>query len=145
MCLHDLIKKEPVIYAVAGYKNSGKTTLIMKLIKTLSEKGLKVATVKHDGHDFKPDVPGSDTYRHAEAGAYGTAIFSDKRWMITKEIDGTIQAEDFKRAFPEADVILIEGLKHSSYPKYMCSYPDKVPDVDKIVEEISGMCGASLN
>ena len=51
------MKKKPLILAVCGVKNSGKTTLIQKLIPLLQNQGLKVAAVKHDGHDFEPDVP----------------------------------------------------------------------------------------
>ena len=63
------------IFAISGVKNSGKTTLICKLLEIFKEKGLKVAVLKHDGHDFEPDVPGTDTYRQIQAGAYGTASF----------------------------------------------------------------------
>ncbi len=44
--------------------NAGKTTLITRLLPVLTDYGLKVATVKHDGHEFEGDVPGTDTYRH---------------------------------------------------------------------------------
>ena len=59
------------IFAISGVKNSGKTTLICKLLEIFKEKGLKVAVLKHDGHDFEPDIPGTDTYRQLQAGAYG--------------------------------------------------------------------------
>ena len=55
--------------------NAGKTTLITRLLPVLTDYGLKVATVKHDGHEFEGDVPGTDTYRHMKAGAFGTAVF----------------------------------------------------------------------
>lgn len=131
--------KKPLFYCISGYKNSGKTTLITKLIPELIGRGYKVAVIKHDGHDFEPDVPGTDSFRHREAGAYGTAVFSGKRMMITKEctgIDETILA----KAFPEADIILIEGLKHSHYPKYICNYPNELPvDVKVLADEIEGL------
>ena len=47
--------------------NAGKTTLITRLLPVLTDYGLKVATVKHDGHEFEGDVPGTDTYRHMKA------------------------------------------------------------------------------
>ena len=50
------------IFAISGVKNSGKTTLICRLLEIFKDKGLKVAVLKHDGHDFVPDVPGTDTY-----------------------------------------------------------------------------------
>lgn len=45
------------IFAISGVKNSGKTTLICRLLEIFKDKGLKVAVLKHDGHDFVPDVP----------------------------------------------------------------------------------------
>lgn len=106
----------PPVIAVCGVKNSGKTTLITKLIPILRAKGLHVAVIKHDGHDFEPDVPGTDSSRHREAGAYGCAVFSDHRFMITKEQRETT-AEELTAFFPEADLILLEGFKYSRYPK----------------------------
>lgn len=64
------------IFAISGVKNSGKTTLICRLLEIFKDKGLKVAVLKHDGHDFVPDVPGTDTYCQLQSGAYGTAVFS---------------------------------------------------------------------
>lgn len=55
--------------------NAGKTTLITRLLPVLTDYGLKVATVKHNGHEFEGDVPGTDTYRHMKAGAFGAAVF----------------------------------------------------------------------
>ncbi len=129
-------EKTPFIFAISGYKNSGKTTLITKLIPELTKKGYKVAVIKHDGHDFESDVPGTDSYRHQKAGAYGTAVFSSKRMMVTKETT-EVNELDLMKAFPEADIILLEGLKHSSYPKYFCNYPEQEPiSAEELAEEI---------
>ena len=94
-----------------------------------------MAVVKHDGHDFEPDVPGTDSFCHRKAGAYGTAVFSDHRFLVTKECKGITEQELFLH-FPEADIILVEGLKNSSYPKYVCSYPQKVPRTEEVAGEI---------
>lgn len=117
-------RQKPFLFAVSGYKNSGKTTLLAKLIPELKSRGHKVAVIKHDGHDFESDVPGTDSYRFQEAGAYGTAVYSARRLMITKEYDEPNE-KMLIEAFGEADIILIEGLKNSSYPKYICDYPNK--------------------
>lgn len=109
-------KNKPVLIAISGVKNSGKTTLIEKLIPRLSGKGLKVATVKHDGHDFDADVEGTDTFKHRKAGAYGTAIFSKNKFMVIKEQKNT-QEEELISYFSDCDVILLEGFKFSDYPK----------------------------
>ena len=108
-------KKQKII-AVCGVKNSGKTTLLTKLVKNLSDRGVKTAVIKHDGHDFSCDIEGTDSYRMKEAGAYGTAVFSDYRIFIHKTGCGA-KVEELIRIFPEADMIFIEGMKDSDFPK----------------------------
>lgn len=104
------------IVAVCGIKNSGKTTLLEKLVAGLAKRGMKVAVIKHDGHDFACDIPGTDSCRLSEAGAYGTAVFSEFRSFVHKK--GTNErAKDLIRYFPEADIIFVEGMKDSRYPK----------------------------
>lgn len=104
------------VVAVCGLKDSGKTTLITKLVQTLTARGLRVAVIKHDGHDFVCDVSGTDSARYMEAGAYGSAIFSADHVAVQRRgIPTTSQA--LIALFPEADVILIEGLKASTLPK----------------------------
>lgn len=98
--------------------------MITRLLPVLTARGYQVAVIKHDGHDFDGDVPGTDSYRHQEAGAYGTAVFSANRILINKQCRG-VDERLLAEAFPEADIILIEGLKDSAYPKYICEYPGK--------------------
>ena len=108
--------KRKRIVAISGIKNSGKTTLICRLLEIFKEKGLRVAVLKHDGHDFEPDVPGTDTYRQLQAGAYGTAVFSKGKYMLVKQ-QPQITEKEVMEFFPEADLILLEGFKYSTYPK----------------------------
>lgn len=128
------VEKRPFFFAVSGYKNTGKTTLIERLIPVLAQRGYKVAVIKHDGHDFECDVPGTDSYRHREAGACGTAVFSSRRFFISREYDGADE-KMIASAFPDADVILIEGLKGSQYPKYVCGYPEKEPPEPELLAD----------
>ncbi len=104
------------IVAVCGVKNSGKTTLLAALIKELTKRGKKTVVIKHDGHDFSCDIPGTDSYLLKEAGAYGAAVFSDSRIFIHKTGTGEREME-LIRMFPEADVIFIEGMKEKNFPK----------------------------
>ena len=106
---------KPLIFAVSGEKNSGKTTLIEAVLPILTARGYSVAVVKHDGHAFEPDVPGTDTRRFFDAGAMGTAVFDGEKFMLVKR--QPVNETQLFDAFPEADLILIEGLKGSSYPK----------------------------
>ena len=134
MC-KDAVEKKICYYTICGYKNSGKTTLITKLIPILNQSGYKVATIKHDGHDFEADVPGTDTWRHQKAGAYGSGIYSGRRFMISKQCKDT-DVSVLSKFFPEADVILLEGFKDSEFPKYWCDYPNQIPDESAVAEEI---------
>ena len=107
---------KPKLLAISGVKNSGKTTLITQLIPKLVEKNMKVATIKHDGHGFTADIEDTDSFRHKTAGAYATAVFSDSKYMLVKDVpncDESILIE----SFPEADLIFLEGFKNSTYPK----------------------------
>lgn len=104
------------IVAVCGVKNSGKTTLLAGLVEELVARGKKVAVIKHDGHDFSCDIPGTDSDRLKKAGAYGTAVFSDSRIFVHKTGTGE-REQSLIRIFPEADVIFIEGMKEKSFPK----------------------------
>lgn len=126
---------KPLIFAVSGYKNTGKTTLIQKIIPLLTEKGYAVAVIKHDGHEFESDVPGTDSYQHQKAGAYGTAVFSENQFLVTKRIP-KITIEMLLPFFPEADIILVEGMKDSAYPKYVCTAPEKNAAPKEVVQQI---------
>jgi molybdopterin-guanine dinucleotide biosynthesis protein MobB len=108
--------RRPLVVAVCGLKKSGKTTLLEKLIPVLVRRGLRVAIIKHDAHDFTPDVPGTDSFRLRAAGALGTAIYSVDRGMVVKDAQGAT-VEQMAEHFPEADLILLEGGKTSPYPK----------------------------
>lgn len=110
------MEKKQKIIVVCGKKNSGKTTLLIRLISRLTEQGRKVAVIKHDGHDFAGDIPGTDSYRLKQAGAYGTVVYSRSRVLLYKDVENE-QAASLIEMFPEAEIIFIEGLKNSSYPK----------------------------
>ncbi len=107
----------PYLFAVSGVKNSGKTTFSGKLIAELKARGYQVAAIKHDGHEFEPDVEGTDSWKLRKAGAYGTAIFSKGQWMVCKQ-EAKVDEQWLAKLFPEADFILLEGFKYSRYPKF---------------------------
>ena len=68
-------QKGQLILAVSGVKNSGKTTLIASLLSKLKQKGLKVAVIKHDGHEFEADIPGTDTWSLRDACFFRDEIY----------------------------------------------------------------------
>ena len=109
-------QKKQLILAVSGVKNSGKTTLIVSLLPKLKQKGLKVAVIKHDGHEFEADIPGTDTWKFGEAGACGTLVFSGSKYMMVRYRPAP-STDELICYFPESDVVLLEGFKDSEYPK----------------------------
>lgn len=104
------------VIAISGIKNSGKTTLITKLIPYLKSKGYSVATIKHDGHDFDCDIENTDTYKHMSSGSDATAIFSKNKYMIINKVSN-ISEDILIDHFKDRDIILLEGFKYSKYPK----------------------------
>ena len=66
----------PSILCFAGRSNSGKTTLIERVIPALTRAGYRVATVKHAGHGFELDTEGKDSWRHKQAGASAVVVLS---------------------------------------------------------------------
>jgi molybdopterin-guanine dinucleotide biosynthesis protein B len=109
------METKQAILAISGIKKSGKTTLIEKLIPRLAERGLRVAVVKHDAHSFTPDTPGTDSFRFFSAGACGTLIFDSEKYSLTRRVPVT--REWVTGQFPDADLVLCEGLSRSAYPK----------------------------
>lgn len=102
-----------VMIGIAGWSNSGKTTLIEKLTAHFSAQGLRIATIKHSHHKFDIDKPGSDTERHRRAGASETAIVSGSRVAVIEEIEarGEPSLEDVAKRLKPADIIFVEGYK----------------------------------
>ncbi|MEC0184074.1 molybdopterin-guanine dinucleotide biosynthesis protein B [Paenibacillus peoriae] len=107
--------KQPYVCQIVGYKNTGKTTFLGGLIRYLRESGLRVAVVKHDGHEFEMDHEGTDTYKHRQAGAEGVAIVSAGRTAILEEQSRPISG--LIRHFQAYDCVLLEGFKQEHYPK----------------------------
>ncbi|MGD8190980.1 molybdopterin-guanine dinucleotide biosynthesis protein B [Brevibacillus ginsengisoli] len=110
--------KSPMVVQFAGYSNSGKTTLLTQVIRYLSDQGLRVAVIKHDGgHDVQIDQEGKDTWRFHQAGSPLVAIQSKMQtaWFDYSPIS---LAEIIERmAAGQPDLILIEGFKREAYPK----------------------------
>jgi molybdopterin-guanine dinucleotide biosynthesis protein B len=103
---------KPVIIGFYGLSNSGKTTLITKLIKHFSEEGLNVATIKQSNKPYSIDMVDKDTWKHSEAGAKLTCFqstvetsFIVKNQLEIKEIIRIISKLD------SFDLVLVEGAR----------------------------------
>ncbi len=109
----------PPVFGVTGWKNSGKTTLVVKLVSELTARGYKVSTIKHAHHEFDIDTEGTDSFRHRGAGAHEVALVSGYRFVIMHELrtePEPTQEEILDRLGP-CDLVIIEGYKRDSQPK----------------------------
>lgn len=113
---HSPRRPSPAV-AFVGRQNSGKTTLLEKVIAKLTDQGLAVGTLKHHGHpNFQIDVPGKDSYRHRAAGARATAVLSSKRLAFTCDTDREISCFEALELMPNYDLILVEGFRGVGLP-----------------------------
>lgn len=106
------------IIIIVGRSNSGKTTLVEKLIRHYKSEGKKVSAIKSMRHDFQMDHEGKDTWRYREAGAFSAAITNGRTMAFVSDIDDDFNPLDIAhRYFPDSDIIIIEGYKESRNTK----------------------------
>jgi len=109
----------PPVIGIAGWKKSGKTTLITRLIEEFTRRGLKVGSIKHAHHAFQIDAEETDSAKHRRAGAISVAIVGGSRWAVVKELRGAPEPslEAVVAAIGPCDLILVEGYKRAAIPK----------------------------
>ena len=111
---------------IVGRKNSGKTTLIVELVKYLSEQGYRVGTIKHTHHHHELDTPGKDSHHHREAGSAIVGILSPGMTAVFQPRDRTASGDGFRDGsryaamapmFADCDLVLVEGDIQASAPR----------------------------
>ena len=106
----------PQMISIVGRSQSGKTTLIEKLIPALKRRGYKIGTIKHSHHIFDFDKTGKDSWRHKDAGAETVIIASPgKIAMVKNDYLGSL--DGLQRFFDDLDLIITEGYKKEDKPK----------------------------
>ena len=109
----------PPLFGVVGWKNSGKTTLMSRLIAELVGRGYAVSVIKHAHEAFEIDHQGRDSFKMREAGASEVAVSSPKRFALMRELGEAPEmpfAEILSYLGP-CDLVLIEGFKREDFPK----------------------------
>lgn len=106
---------------VVGRKNSGKTTLVCELVRELTDRGLKVATVKHTHHEHELDTPGKDSHQHRISGAAGVGILSKHLSAaflpVDRDDNESSRYAPFETMFQDCDLILVEGDLNCTAPR----------------------------
>jgi molybdopterin-guanine dinucleotide biosynthesis protein B len=156
------------VFIFVGHSGSGKTTLIEKLLRELSIRGLRAATIKHAHHKVELDTPGKDSWRYKQAGAVmSMLVTSNELQLVADAVDRREPDQLAQRFLGEADLVLAEGFSHASGVKIevlrrkcsaapRCAVEDgliaMVTDVDEAypqlphfaLDDISGIIGFML-
>ncbi len=129
------------VFGITGWKNSGKTGLVVRLVEHFDAQGLTVATIKHAHHDFDIDVPGTDSYRHRKAGAQEVIVVSNLRWaMIHETLDEPEPGlEQLLAKVGKVDIVLVEGYKVEGHPKIQVIRPSEAKSNQPMPENIPGI------
>ncbi|TFG59658.1 MAG: molybdopterin-guanine dinucleotide biosynthesis protein B [Nitrospirales bacterium] len=125
----------PPIVCFVGRSNSGKTTLIERLILELTGEGYRVATIKHAGHGFDLDTEGKDSWRHKRAGASQVVILSKRSLAMFTDVAEELPVEEIRDRFinKDIDLIIAEGWKSQGYPKVVV-VREEMQEVDVSLE-----------
>jgi molybdopterin-guanine dinucleotide biosynthesis protein B len=135
-----------LIVGVYGYQDSGKTTLVEAAVRNLTEKGFRVASVKHSPDAKDVDAEGKDSWRHWKAGSDPVALMAGDATIILKRpgigLDEAVSV--IQRAF-HPDVVIVEGYKGGIHPKVSVGDIEPTegtvlvnPSPDQLVEYIAG-------
>jgi len=100
-----------VISFVARSSNSGKTTLIEKIVTILKERGLRVAVVKHTSKGFDLDKPGKDSWRFQQAGAEAVILAGPDKVALIKRVERQPSPHELEQLAGDVDLVLYEGFK----------------------------------
>lgn len=114
------------LFGVTGWKNTGKTHLMERLVAEFCARGLAVSTIKHAHHATDIDQPGRDSYRHRAAGAREVILASGQRWALMHELRGAPEPdlEVLIAHLVPVDLVLVEGYKAGAHPKIEAYCPD---------------------
>lgn len=114
------------VFGLAGWSGAGKTTLMVALVRRMTERGFRVSTVKNVHHAFDIDRPGKDSYRHREAGATEVLVISGERWALMHEMRDTPEPslDELLAHMTPVDLLLIEGFKAHDHDKLEIHRPE---------------------
>lgn len=111
------------IFGIVGWKNSGKTGLVERLVAEICARGYRVSTIKHAHHTFDVDHKGKDSHRHRVAGASEVLLASKNRWALMHETRNENEPDlaQLLELLSPCDLVLIEGYKRDGHPKIEAS------------------------
>jgi len=133
------------VFSIVGHSGCGKTTLVEKLVRDLSARGLRIATIKHAHHKVELDTPGKDSYRYKAAGAAMSLLLTrDALQLVADAIDNREPEQLAQRFMADADMVLAEGFSHAPGAKIevlrrACNKPPRCAVEDGLIAMVTDM------
>lgn len=129
----------PVVSFI-GKKKSGKTTVLLGVIKELRDRGHRIAILKHDTHGFDIDIPGTDSYRFKELGAEVVGVSSPWTyvWQVRTEEEPPL-GELIRQIREPVDLVITEGFKQQDAPKIEVSRRGRSETLVSTPDELIGI------
>jgi molybdopterin-guanine dinucleotide biosynthesis protein B len=109
------------IVSIVGKKNTGKTSLTVKVIKELTQRGYNVASIKHSHHSIEMDKENTDTWKHKQAGANLVVGVGSTTFFNARKEHDLNRILYLLKHFDDFDFVIIEGYKSYNYPKIITS------------------------
>lgn len=107
------------VLAICGWSNSGKTSLIERLLPIFSARGLRVSVLKHSHHVLHFEPAHKDSARFRQAGAQEVGVVSPTGMAILQnyhpEFEPTWQT--LVQRLQVCDLVLLESYKTATVPK----------------------------
>lgn len=122
--------QQPFVFSVSGFKNSGKTTLITKLISHFQADKLNVAILKHDGHDFTIPTD-TDTGKFINKQANHVTIYSKFKQQTTSY--QSFDLATYLTSLSNINVVIIEGMKDADFPKVIIESTETINATNPII------------
>ena len=109
------------IASIVGKKNTGKTSLTVKVIGELTKRGYNVASIKHSHHSIEMDKENTDTWKHKQAGANLVVGVGSTTFFNAQKEHDLNRILYLLKHFDAFDFVIIEGYKSYNYPKIITS------------------------
>ncbi len=136
---------KPPVVSIVGHSGAGKTTLVEKLVREFTSRGLRIATIKHAHHKVELDTPGKDSYRYKEAGAVMSVLLTRDALQLVADAKELREPEQLAQRFlGEADLVLAEGFSLAPGAKIevlrrACDKPPRCAIKDGLIAIVTDM------
>jgi len=129
--------KKPLILSIVGKSDSGKTTLILKLIPELKRRGYRTAVAKHCPAGFDLDIEGKDSWKFTRSGGEGILLTSDRNLALLRPKESSVSIkEQLQNYFSDFDIVLMEGYSNEPGIKKIEIIRKEIGRIDSNPDEV---------